>query len=80
MNRVTIDTVKDRIRDVQYVESDQSVIAIATLKCGHKVIGQAHCQPSTYYSLSIGKKEAYNNAISQIFDLEVYYERNKERT
>lgn len=79
MDKVTIDRVKSRISNIIYHEHNRSIVAVATLKCGHVITGEAHCQPCTDYSLEIGKNEAYNRVIDKLFDFEVYYERNKGR-
>lgn len=79
MSRVTITDVEERIHNVRYEYVDRSTIAIVRLKCGHLVIGEAHCQPSSVYSKEIGEEESLKDAQRKIFDLEVYYQRNKGR-
>lgn len=73
---VTIKQVQDRIDTKEYIMSDRSSIVILTMKCGHKIVGEAHCQPDTLYDADIGRETALNDAMDKAFDLEVYYDRN----
>jgi len=71
--RVTEQSIKDKIADVEYIISGKLLtIAIITMKNGFMVNGVSAPASPTNFDAEVGKRYAYDNAFKQLWQLEGY--------
>ena len=75
LNRVTLDSIKDKISDIQYINpetTEHMTIAIVTMVNGFVVIGKSAPADPENFNLPLGKTFAEEDAIRQLWQLEGY--------
>jgi len=70
--RVTEESIKSRIKDVDYIYHAQLTICIITMVNGFMVNGVSAPASPSNYDLEVGKRYAYDNAFKQLWPLEGY--------
>ena len=79
-NRVTLDSIRDKISNVQVVFPDTTphmTIAIATMSNGFVVIGKSAPADPGNFDAELGKKFALEDVVRQMWQLEGYLLRQK---
>lgn len=77
--RVTEQDCLDKIAEVEYhtFPGSQLTICNMTLQNGFNVTGESACASPENFDLEIGRKIAYRNAVSKIWQLEGYLLKEK---
>ena len=70
--RVTAETIRAKIDDVNYVHIDVMTIAVITMKNGFKVTGQAAPASPANFDAQVGERYAYEDAVRKLWQLEGY--------
>lgn len=71
-NHVTPDSIKAKVRGVQYVNEGVMTIAILTMENGYTITGQSACADPANYDKNLGEKIAYDDAVRKVWPLEGY--------
>lgn len=74
-NRVTLDSIKNKIQRVDYINPDiapQMTIALVKMENGYIVVGKAAPADPANFNKELGEKFAYEDAVRQIWPLEGY--------
>ena len=64
--------IESLIATVEYKQTGLSTICEITTKQNIVIYGQSHALRKATYDAEIGKKDAYDNAIDQLFEKEGY--------
>lgn len=74
MSKVTIEDIKAKIANVQYVApfGTTLTVCVLTLQNGFNVTGESACVDPANYDAKIGADIAYNNAVDKVWLLEGY--------
>lgn len=74
MSKVTIEDIKAKIANVQYVApfGTTLTVCVITLQNGFNVTGESACVDPANYDAKIGADIAYNNAVDKVWLLEGY--------
>lgn len=74
MSKVTIEDIKAKIANVQYVApfGTTLTVCVITLQNGFNVTGESACVDAANYDAKIGADIAYNNAVDKVWLLEGY--------
>lgn len=75
--RVTADSIKARIKSVDWLQHGLTTICVITLVNGFKVIGHSTPADASNYDPDVGQTYAYDNAFRQIWQLEGYLLRDR---
>lgn len=70
--RVTIETIKDKIANRDFIYSDQLTICVVTMYNGFMVVGKSAPASPSNYDRGLGEKFAFDDCIKQLFQLEGY--------
>lgn len=70
--RVTEESIKSKIADTDYVESDHLTICIITMYNGFKFVGKAAPADDRNFDPLVGHRYAYEDAFKQIWTHEGY--------
>ncbi len=70
--RVSEQSIKNKITDVNYTYHDITTICLITMRNGFKVIGHSTPASRENFDADIGQRYAYENAFRQIWQLEGY--------
>ena len=77
LNHLTIDQIKAKVVDAQYINEGVLTLAILTLENGYIVTGQSACADPMNFDLDLGKRLAFDDAVKKIWPLEGYLLRQK---
>ncbi len=70
--RVTEESIKAKIANVDFIYHNQLTIAIITMRNGFMVNGVSAPASPTNYDKEVGNRYAYDNAFKQLWQLEGY--------
>lgn len=70
--RVTEESIRAKIADVQYIVHETMTICIITMRSGFKQLGQAAPAAPENFNAEVGKRYAYDDAFRQLWRLEGY--------
>ena len=70
--RVTEQSIKNKIANVQFQRSDVLTICIITMQNGFHLVGTSAPASPTNYDQAVGERYAYDNAFKQLWPLEGY--------
>lgn len=75
--RITLDEIHGKIANVAYHTHDHLTICILTMKNGFFVVGKAAPASPENYVREIGEKNAHEDAVKQVWQLEGYLLRQR---
>jgi hypothetical protein len=75
--RVTEESIKAKIRDVDYLSEALTTICMITMQNGFRFIGHSTPADARNYDSQVGQRYAYDNAFKQIWSHEGYLLREK---
>lgn len=75
--RVTEQSIKDKIANVQFQRVDMLTICIITMRNSFHLVGTSAPASPANYDAAVGERYAYDNAFKQIWVLEGYLLREK---
>lgn len=70
--RVTVDSIKARIRGVEYIENGVLIICIITMANGFMVFGKSAPASPENFDRAIGERYAFDDAFKQLWAFEGY--------
>lgn len=70
--RITLDYLKSRVADVEYVNRGVLNLAIVTLDNGFYLVGKSSPVDRNNYNAEYGRKLAYDDALRQLWPLAAY--------
>jgi hypothetical protein len=75
--RVTEESIKARIKSVEYLLHYELTVCIITMVNGFMVVGVSAPASAQNYDIEVGERYAYDNAFKQLWPLEGYLLKEK---
>lgn len=75
--KVTLADIQSKVKSVEYVVRGVVTTCYATLENGYVAVGHSACVDPREFSVAVGEKYAYEDAIDKIWPLEGYLLRQR---